>query len=210
MQHLFQSFIRMSGKSIQGAGYGPLSSYLKTIISGPLQFWPILSNLLKWKDNALLLLEIGLKMHFRFVHRELIRSIHGRKYNSFTNILDKKIALPWVKRPFPVPKTVEPAKSSEISALNFPPVVRLTRTVSLSMYSPHRLTASVISTKSATKNIFRSFFISKNEKKFSKWFFWTKFSEGWYQRSIVSVSKQKKISLGDPKISTKIIFRCWL
>ena len=42
------------------------------------------------KDNALLLLEIGLKMHFRFDHRELIRSIHGRKSNSFTNILDKK------------------------------------------------------------------------------------------------------------------------
>ena len=43
--------------------------------------------------------------------------------------------------PLAVPSTAVPAKSSDVAAVNLPPSVRRTKTVSLSKYSPHGVIA---------------------------------------------------------------------
>lgn len=73
---------------------------------------------------------------------------------------------------YPVPKTAVPARPSDVSALNFPSAVLLTRTVSLSTYSPHLLTASAAPMNAARWKKFIMQKLHEIARKFENLFTW--------------------------------------
>lgn len=83
---------------------------------------------------------------------------------------------------FPVPSTAVPARLSDVAAVNFPSVVLLTRTVSLSMYSPQRFTAWATPITAAIR--WKNFILQKMQnfaKNFSTERFWRYFLEKIFQ-----------------------------